>query len=118
MPKKNGARLEQMTICLPPDVRAYVRQCADRDCRTVSEQVRHFVTEAARRANRTSHSPPSAWISQAKDRLAAMRAEKARLERIETADAEAGARQLCLDIDVLSRELAVAERLLAPSDGE
>src|SRR5262245_48828181 len=74
----------QFTISVPAELHASVVQQAKRENRTVSGQIRHWIVEAMRRTNGTAHTPPSLWINQAKERLATMRAEKARLEKIET----------------------------------
>lgn len=51
---KTAERLEQVNISLPPALLAFVQETAAREGRTVSGQIRHLVTKAARRAHVTS----------------------------------------------------------------
>jgi hypothetical protein len=55
------ARLEQITIALPPELRAFVSGVAERESRTVAGQIRHFVAEAARRNGATDHGQQEGW---------------------------------------------------------
>jgi hypothetical protein len=49
MAKRGTEKLEQISITLPPEVRAFHERAAEHDSRSLSGQIRHLCVEAARR---------------------------------------------------------------------
>jgi hypothetical protein len=43
-------RLLQVSVPLPPELRAFVERAAEREDRSLAAQIRHYVAAAARRA--------------------------------------------------------------------
>jgi hypothetical protein len=128
------ARLEQITIALTPELRAFVNREAERESRTVAGQIRHLVVEAYRRAGSpppSNHSPPPALpnvdskpesIADARGRIAELKNEQLRLQRKRRARDSSAADDAILDalpgkIRFVEDQVAMAERMMAPGPG-
>ena len=84
---KNGTqKLQDLTISLNPELRAFVEREAEKESRSVAGQIRHFVVEAARRNGTptlTPWPPPMslpASLDEARAELAELSAEFAKLK--------------------------------------
>jgi hypothetical protein len=87
--------MQQINVHLPDDLLTFVQKTADRETRTVASQIRHFVTEAARRAGVSTAANLLPWppllpevsqdtLPEVKAMLAAWTEERDRLTRRET----------------------------------
>jgi hypothetical protein len=121
------ARLEQITIALPPELWTFVSNLAERESRTVAGQIRHFVAEAARRNGASEHLTPlpvreqirtAEDLSRRKGDLSALEHEREQLKvkerklgiRFMPADADR-LRYLNDEIYTLGKEVQLAERM-------
>jgi hypothetical protein len=128
--------LQQLKITLPPDLLAYVQEQASRSDRTASGQVRHWIAEQKRReppAERIGVSdafaPPVPavpatveGVAAARERLAALRDEEQKLRKRKsrwetTIDEDSRVDRIVAEVEVLSKRIAAAERMLPRPNG-
>jgi hypothetical protein len=124
----------QISVVLPDEVLTFVQRAAERDCRTVSAQLRYYATEAARRAGGAA-AGLTAWppelptvtpgnLSAIKAHVAELRQEYERLRAIERKsplgllpDQDERLR-FCRDrIDQLNRQIGPMERMQGMRNG-
>jgi hypothetical protein len=127
--------LHQLKISLPPDLVAYVQQQAARTDRTPSGVIRHWIAEQKRR-----EPPPEAvfpteiapiipaipptpeGIAAGKARIAKLREELQQIRlrqrmHADTAADEDRISRINLEIDVVSKAVAMVMRMLRPTNG-
>jgi hypothetical protein len=124
--------LVQLKLSLPPDLVAYVHQQAARTDRTPSGMVRHWISEQKRREPPREGvfdfpiipSVPATLegVAAAKERVAAMRAEQARIRRKKrthgtTADEDAKADRFIDEIATMEQRIALAEKMMPRRNG-
>jgi hypothetical protein len=84
MAKRGTEKLEQISITLPPEVRAFHERAAERDSRSLSGQIRHLCVEAARRngaANGTPWPPPLPNVDSTRESIDAAKIQLAEWTR-------------------------------------
>jgi hypothetical protein len=126
--------LIQLKLSLPPDLLAYVSAEAVRTDRTPSGIIRHWIAEQHRREPpRATASFPDAFaprvpafpitpegVAEAKERVAAMKKEREQILRRKarwqtTVDEDTRVDRLVAEIEIMSKRIASAEKMLPRS---
>jgi hypothetical protein len=130
------SQLQQVIVMLPEPLLAFLKRAAAREDRTLSGALRHLVSEAARAEPPAETGFPDAiappvpavpatveGIIAAKERLAELRAEQAKIARRKTrwettvAD-DVRVDRIIAEIEVTRKAIAMAERMLPRNGGQ